>query len=226
MGLLSLIPPFDDEADEALLELKAGWEPLWQRHDELKMIEAYRGILQPQEKQKQEIIDNLKDNMTAIAEDIDRESDTPIKSAFEHVSEPMASMSIAAKNIFATRAVTRSQTRTETQSMCHHKSFKAQEYKLTKVPDDICKSSMGCDDQLLERDQTVGKQMVKEKKTAKWATEVATDFGEAKKLSEAAEASGLDLQAERDVIIEAMLSVSDRWARSRDSLVVKRKTHR
>ena len=94
------------------------------------------------------------------------------------------------------------------------------------MPDDICKSAMGCDDQLLERDQTVGKQMVKEKETAKWTTEVATDFGEAKKLSEAAEASGMDPQAERDAILEAISSVSDQWGRSRESLGVRRKTHR
>ena len=40
------------------------------------------------------------------------------------------------------------------------------------------------------------------------------------KLSEAAEASGMDLQAERDAILDAMFSVSDQWARSRESLVV------
>ena len=99
--------------------------------------------------------------------------------------------------------------------MCHHESsFRSQGSKLTRAPDDICESLIGCDNQLLERDQTVGKYMVKERETAKWATEVATDFGEAKKLSEAAEASGVDLQAERDVILDAMHSVSDQLAKS------------
>ncbi|KEQ71687.1 hypothetical protein M436DRAFT_65173 [Aureobasidium namibiae CBS 147.97] len=211
LELIRLTPPFD-EADEALLQLKAGLRPLRQRYDEIKMIEAYRAALQPHEKKKQELthpstqlIDKLKDVMRAIAEDLDRERGIPRKSAYEHVGELLEFMSIAPKKRSATRAVTRSQTRTETQSVCNYESFKTQESKLTRIQDDICKSSMRCDDQLPERDQTVGKKMAKEKETAKWATEVATDFGEAKKLSAVAETSGIDLQVESVVILHAMI---------------------
>ena len=171
-------------------QLKVISQSLISQREGLKLIQTYRTALQEHEEQEQKI----KRSSTQLKEQMRVETkwyQENVVAQWSHL------MGIVPQRKIMTRSVTRSQPRVQSkaeQGMRNPYSH-IWESRLTRYTDEALKTWKRSMDGL-RADDTANRQSMEEEQ-ARWAAEIATNLRDAKALSEAAEASGVDTVPEK-----------------------------
>ena len=171
-------------------QLKVDSQSLISQRNELKLIQTYRTALQEHEEQEQKI----NRSSTQLEERMRVETEWYRENVVAQRSHPMG---IVPQRKIMTRSVTRSQPRVQSKAEqgMRNPSLQIWESRLTRYTDEALKTWKRSMDGL-RADDTANRQSMEEEQ-ARWAAEIATNLRDAKALSEAAEASGVDMVAEK-----------------------------
>lgn len=171
-------------------QIKVKFQALLARRGELDMVKTYRTALQQHEEQELK----LDRSWGQLKSRIRGQTEWYQENIIGQWGHPM---DIGPRRKIMTRSVTRSQTpvQSKEQRGMSCPIFRILRSSLTRYIDEALEEWKRSMDKLRD-DDTAIRQDIKEEQ-ARWAAEVTTNFRDAKALSEVAEASGIDLAAER-----------------------------